>query len=123
MAGIAAWLGETALGGLPRWLIGVLILAAFGLLIFAVERAHEHTVDKTISTISTTAHDAGVAQAVSAGQTTTLNQVGAAHAASNEIRAGANSAKYNECLRDSAPGYAASCARYAPQPIGFVPGR
>jgi hypothetical protein len=120
MEPITAWLGVKALGGLPRWLIGLMAFALIALVIGAVVKVHEHTADKMITTISTTAHDAGAAQAVSAGQQTTLNQVGAAHAASNEIHAGASSAKYDECVRDSAPGYAGSCARYAPKPIGPV---
>lgn len=126
MEPITAWLGAKAFLGAPRYALGLAILAIvalIGVIIFASVKAHEHTVDKTISTISTTAHDAGVAQAVSAGQVTTLNQVGAAHAADLEIRTGTSSAKYDECVRDSAPGYAASCARYAPKPIGPVPGR
>lgn len=54
----------------------------------------------------------GAEQAVIAGQETTLKQIGDANEAGSKIRDDAGSARWRECLRDAAPGFASSCDRY-----------
>lgn len=61
-----------------------------------------------------TGREAGAAGAVVAGQQSTLGQVGAANEAENDVRAGRSSAAFDQCVRDSAPGYESGCARYRP---------
>lgn len=69
--------------------------------------ANEKADDKANQTI-------GETKAVVAGQTTTLEQIGAANEAGNKVRAGTSRAKFDQCVRDSAPGFAGNCERYRP---------
>lgn len=57
----------------------------------------------------------GAASAVVAGQTSTLEQVRTANEAEANLRSGRSDVAYQQCLRDSAPGYESSCARYKPE--------
>lgn len=120
IASLGAWFGIKSFFGVPRWGIAAAIIALVVAGAITAITITDHTVHTTLKTVATTAKEAGAAQAVSAGQQTTLNQVGAAHAASDEIRSGASSAKFDECVRDSAPGYAGACNRY--KPVEPVPG-
>lgn len=62
-----------------------------------------------------TAQKAGEAQAVAAGQETTLGQIGAAHDAGNQVRDDAGAARYRECLRSATAATASNCERWRPQ--------
>lgn len=57
----------------------------------------------------------GATSAVSAGQKSTLNQVGKANEAGNQIRDDRGDSKYAQCVRDVAPGFERSCDRYRKQ--------
>lgn len=60
------------------------------------------------------ARQEGAVTAVSAGQETTLRQIGEANEAGNQVRNNAGDARYRQCLQDVEPGYESSCERYRP---------
>lgn len=106
------WLAAKAALGLARW--AWLAIAAVALLagIWWLNRT-EAADDKANQTI-------GETRAVNQGQTVTLDQIGKANEAGNDVRTGTSDAKWRECLRGSAPGYERSCDRY--KPVEPVPG-
>lgn len=53
----------------------------------------------------------GRAEAVAAGQDLTFEQIGDAHEAASAIRGDVGFARYCQCLRDAAEGFAGSCKR------------
>lgn len=110
-----AWLVAKSLFGAPRWLLGVVILlAVLGLCGYIANR-----VDSTVETISTTARDAGKAEAVAAGQETVLDQVEKANEKATEIRDNRGLARFCQCVRSATPDTARNCIRYIPD--GVVP--
>ena len=105
-AAIGKFLGSVTLKG---WLIvgGVgLLVAAIVAAVLIADNAVEDTLDA--------AEGKGRAEAKVDGQNTTLDQVGAANEGRNEITGGRSAADYEQCLRDSAPGYERSCERFKP---------
>jgi len=68
--------------------------------------------DNAVEDTLNTAEKAGEAKAVSQGYETTLDQLEKANEAENAVRLDRDNARYTACLRDVAPGYAASCERY-----------
>lgn len=105
IAAITAFMTAKRLG-LANWLWIILVIGALGAA-FLWFRAQEKADDKANQEI-------GENRAVVQGQATTLNQIGAANEAGNNVRAGASSAKFDECLRSSEKGYERSCDRYKP---------
>lgn len=112
------WLTAKSLFGAPRWLLGLAaILALGGLVAFTVAK-----LDSTVETISATARDAGKAEAVAAGQETTLNQVGKGNDAATQIRDGRGLARFCQCVRSATPDTARNCVRYLPdEPVPAQP--
>ena len=109
------WLMAKSLFGAPRWLFGLVILITIaGLAAYIVGK-----VDSTVETISTTARDAGRAEAVAAGNKTTLEQIGKSNEAATQIRNDRGNARFCECVRSATEDTARNCARYLPD--GFVP--
>ncbi|TXH79699.1 MAG: hypothetical protein E6Q77_12120, partial [Rhizobium sp.] len=93
------WLMAKSLFGAPRWLFGFVILIAIaGLTAYIVGK-----VGSTVETISTTARDAGRAEAVAAGQETTLNQVEKGNEAATQIRDNRGLARFCQCVRSATP--------------------
>ena len=85
-------------------IILALVVAGVFVIIAVADNAVEDTLD--------VAKDAGRAEAVVAGQKTTLDQLEAANDAEDEIRFDRDNARYTACVRDAAPGFAASCERF-----------
>lgn len=112
------WLMAKSLFGAPRWLFGLVILIAIaGLTAYIVGK-----VDSTVETISTTARDAGRAEAVAAGQETTLNQVEKGNEAATQIRDNRGLARFCQCVRSATPETARNCVRYLPdEPLPAKP--
>lgn len=104
------WLAAKSLLGLPRW--GLFVIAA--LVIAAAVAVANHALDSTLDTITETAETAGATKAVNAGNEITIDQARRANDATAEIRSGASSAKYDQCVQDSDPGDAGNCERYRP---------
>lgn len=104
------WLLAKSLFGAPRWLLGLAILLVVGgLAAYVVGK-----VDSTVETISTTARDAGKAEAVSAGQETTLKQVEKSNEVATEIRDNRGLARFCQCVRSATEDTARNCIRYLP---------
>lgn len=113
-----AWLAAKSLFGAPRWLLGLAIILAIGGLAAYVANRLESTVD----TISNTARDAGKAEAVAAGQETTLNQVEKGNEAATQIRDNRGLARFCQCVRSATPETARNCVRYLPnEPVPAQP--
>lgn len=110
------WLTASGLLGLKNW-IWLLLALLLALGTFAVIAIADNAFEDTIET----SKRIGAAEAISAGQETTLDQIGDATHAGNEIRNDHGDRKYRQCLHDSAPGYEGSCERYKPHVA--VPGR
>lgn len=112
------WLMAKSLFGAPRWLFGLAILIAIaGLAAYIAGK-----VDSTVETISTTARDAGRAEAVAAGQETTLNQVEKGNEAATQIRDNRGLARFCQCVRSATPETARNCVRYLPdEPLPAKP--
>ena len=112
------WLMAKSLFGAPRWLFGLVILIAIaGLAAYIVGK-----VDSTVETISTTARDAGRAEAVAAGQETTLNQVEKGNEAATQIRDNRGLARFCQCVRNATEETARNCVRYLPdEPVPAQP--
>lgn len=112
------WLMAKSLFGAPRWLLGLaIILAIGGLAAYVATR-----VDSTVKTISTTARDAGKAEAVAAGQETTLKQVEKANEVATEIRDNRGIARFCQCVRSATAETARNCVRYLPnEPLPSQP--
>ena len=112
------WLMAKSLFGAPRWLFVLVTLAAIaGLAAYIVGK-----VDSTVETISTTARDAGRAEAVADGQETTLNQVEKGNEAATQIRDNRGLARFCQCVRSATPETARNCVRYLPdEPLPAKP--
>lgn len=112
------WLMAKSLFGAPRWLFGLVILIAIaGLTAYIVGK-----VGSTVETISTTARDAGRAEAVADGQETTLNQVEKGNEAATQIRDNRGLARFCQCVRSATPETARNCVRYLPdEPLPAKP--
>lgn len=108
------FLAVKSLFGAPRWLVVLIaLLALSGITALALShlRAQAEHHDQV-------QREAGAASAVAAGQQTVIKQVGDANEAGNQVRNDAGGARYDQCLRDVAPGYEAGCERYrAKQPV------
>lgn len=104
---LAGWLG------VPRYIWALLVIAALAAVVIWWTQA-EKADDKANQTI-------GAQGAVIEGQQTTLEQIGEANDAGNDIRADRDSAKFDECVRSAAEGYAGYCERY--RPVEPVPDR
>jgi hypothetical protein len=102
------WLAVKSLFGAPRWLLGLALLVLIGGLVGCIVSR----VDSTVKTISTTARDAGKAEAVAAGQETTLKQVEKANEVATEIRDDRHNARFCECVRSATKATARNCVRY-----------
>jgi len=98
------WLAAKALG-IPR---GLWLIIAAALLVWGVVAAFDNTVEQGLDT----AKEAGASGAVIAGNKVTLDQVGVAHEAGNDIRNDVGFARYCECLRSSTDATAGNCVRY-----------
>lgn len=106
MDGIGAWFLGKGVAGLARWAwIGIIAALVFVVIMIA-DRWHENTI--------TTAENAGATKAVVAGQNQTLEQLGDANDAEQNLNAGGerSSTRYNDCLRDNRK--PRSCQRYNP---------
>ncbi len=112
------WLTAKSLFGAPRWLLGlgiILALASVGAIIAG-------NIDSTVKTISSTAREAGKAEAVSAGQATTLDQIGKSNDAASKIRDGRGLARFCECVRAATEDTARNCVRFLPdEPVPSQP--
>lgn len=99
------WLGEVGFAGITNkvWLIGLALLAAA---VFAVIAIADNAVEDTLDT----AKDAGRAEAVSEGKSTTLKQNKDANDAEDQIRRG-GAAAVDGCLRDNRGG-SVGCERF-----------
>lgn len=104
------WFLRSALG-VPRYVWAIGVLAAIAAVWLWAARA-EKADDEANQTI-------GAQGAVIEGQETTIEQVGKANDAGEEVRNDRGSARYDECLRSAAEGYTGFCERY--RPIGAVP--
>ena len=105
-----SFLAAKGLFGLARW--GWLVIALVGLALIAW--AIIGTYDNTLDDARETGREAGASGAVIAGQNQTLDQLGDANDAEQDLRsAGERSAeRYAGCLRDSRR--KAACERYRP---------
>jgi len=103
-----AFLTAKSLLGAPRWMLGLAILLAFGIVAAVIVGK----VDSTVETISTTARDAGKAEAVAEGNKVTLDQVEKANEAATEIRNDRNDARFCECVRHATKDTARNCIRF-----------
>lgn len=112
------WLMAKSLFGAPRWLLGLGILAVLvGGVAYVANR-----LESTVDTISTTARDAGRAEAVADGQETTLNQVEKGNEAATQIRDNRGLARFCQCVRSATPETARNCVRYLPdEPLPAKP--
>lgn len=112
------WLLAKSLFGAPRWLLGLaLLLVIGGLVTCTVSR-----LESTVETISTTGKEAGRAEAVAAGQETTLKQVEKANEAATEIRDNRGLARFCQCVRSATAETARNCVRYLPnEPLPAQP--
>ena len=112
------WLTAKSLFGAPRWLLGlgiILALASAGAIIAG-------NIDTTVKTISTTAREAGKAEAVSAGQATTLDQIGKSNDAATKIRDNRGLARFCQCVRNATEDTARNCVRFLPdEPVPSQP--
>lgn len=106
------WLGTGFMGLTRGWWLAI---AA------AVALAAWLTIDTFFDRVFETTREAGALEAENAGHETTLDQLGKANDAGNEVRNGSSSAAYDQCVQDVAPGYESSCERY--RPIFLVPDR
>ena len=112
------WLLAKSLFGAPRWLLGLAILLAIGGLVPCRVRR----LASTVETISTTARDAGKAEAVAAGQETTLKQVEKSNEVATEIRDNRGLARFCQCVRSATAETARYCVRYLPnEPLPAQP--
>lgn len=110
-----AWLTAKSIFGAPRWLLGLALIA----LLVGSAALIAGNINSTVKTISTTARDAGKAEAVAAGNKTTLEQIGKSNEAATQIRNDRGNARFCECVRSATEDTARNCVRYLPD--GFVP--
>ena len=99
------------IGGVRNWvwLAGLAIIAAFAFMVIEIA-------DNRDKRMIQTAEESGASASVIEGQNQTLDQLGDANNAEQEIRnAGERSAaRYDDCMRNSRR--PAGCERYRPQP-------
>ena len=112
---MTAWLTAKSLFGAPRWLLGLGVILA----IMSAAAIIVANVDSSVKTISTTAREAGKAEAVAAGHKTTLEQIGRSNEAATKIRDNRGLARFCQCVRSATEDTARYCVRYIPD--GFVP--
>lgn len=111
MSAIAGWLAAAGFRGLRNWIwiaiIGA-IVAAIWTFVAIADRRHENALE--------VAAGAGASAAVVAGQAQTLDQLGDANNAAQELRTGGerSAARYAGCLLDSRD--KAACERFNPGP-------
>lgn len=108
---IGAFLAARGIFGLKNMIWIAIVAALIGAGIIAVKIA-----GNALDTVVENAEETGATKAISAGQNTTLEQIGKANEAGNEIRNDAGSdgggAKFDECLRNVQPYLASNCERY-----------
>lgn len=107
------WLGKAGLGGFRNyvWIIGIgLLLAAIAAAVMIAGNFVEDAFEST----EQLGREAGEQGAVIAGQETTLDQLGDANDAEQDLRAGGDRSaeRYYGCLQDSRRPEA--CERYRP---------
>lgn len=107
------WLGKAGLGGFRNyvWIIGIALLLAA---IAGAVMVANNFVEDAFDTTEQLGREAGEQGAVIAGQQTTLDQLGDANDAEQDLRAGGirSAERYSGCLRDSRRPEA--CERYRP---------
>ncbi|MBX7496745.1 hypothetical protein K3172_12840 [Qipengyuania sp. 6B39] len=87
------------------WLMIAAVIAGLAFVAIRIaDNAFEDTLD--------TAKDAGKAEAVVEGHETTLQQVGAANEAGNQVRDDRGNSRYDECVRSATDATAGNCERY-----------
>ncbi len=108
-----SFLASRGLFGLARWGWIVIALVGLGLIAWAIIGTYDNTLDDARET----GREAGAAGAVIAGQNQTLDQLGDANAAEQDLRInGDRSAeRYRQCLLDNRR--KAACERYRPLPV------
>ena len=112
------WLTAKSLFGAPRWLLGLGIILALASAVAIIAG----NIDTTVKTISTTAREAGKAEAVSAGQATTLDQIGKSNDAATKIRDNRGLARFCQCVRNATEDTARNCVRFLPdEPLPSQP--
>jgi hypothetical protein len=109
------FLTAKSLFGAPRWLLGLGIILALGIVAAVIVGK----IDSTVETISTTARDAGKAEAVVEGNKVTLDQLEKANEAATEIRNDRDNARFCECLRGATKDTARNCLRYSADKFVF----
>ena len=107
---MGTFLMAKGLFNIARWGWIVIALVGFALIVWAIIGTYDNTLDDARKV----SREAGEAGAVMAGQAQTLNQLGDANAAEQDLRStGERSPKrHDDCLRDSRD--KGSCERYDP---------
>ncbi len=105
-AQIGRLIGSIAPKGWIALVVVALLIAAVTAAVLISDNREERLID--------TAKDSGAAEAVITGQTTTLDQLGDANDAEQDLRSGGerSAARHAECLRNSRR--PAACERYRP---------
>ncbi|GEM_PF-1859212 len=95
-----------------------LIIAGLALVLILSAGIGTWLITRTTDKAVEQAHSAGQIEAIATGQKTTLEQIGAAHAAETAIRDDRSLARYCECLRSATADTTGNCVRYRPiQPV------
>jgi hypothetical protein len=106
MSAIGTFLAAAGFKGLKNWIwiaiVGAAIAAIWAFVAIA-DRRHQNALEA--------AAQSGAANAVAAGQQTTLDQVKDAKHAADQIRSDRGFVRYCQCVRDAAPGFAGNCKR------------
>lgn len=101
------WFVKPGAFGFLNWLWIVAVAALIGTVVLIVDNAVDDAFDR--------AETKGALEAINAGQETTLEQVGAANEAEQEINRGGRSRDaYDSCMRHAATGFESGCDRYRP---------
>ncbi len=101
-----AWAAFKAFGAGKKAAIGLLVLLAFAAVTVIVIRTATNWFDEALDR----AEEKGAGAAVQAGQDLTLENIGVANEAADQIMRDRGNAKYRECLRGTrTPG---NCERY-----------
>ncbi|PZT91695.1 MAG: hypothetical protein DI637_01485 [Citromicrobium sp.] len=99
MSAILSWITEgTLFDGVRNW-VRLTAVATIAAIVFTVIQIADNRDGRMIETARTS----GAAKAVIPGQTTTLDQLGDAHDAEQDLRAGGehSDARFAECLENS----------------------
>lgn len=115
MGAIKTFLGAAGLGGIRNyiWLIAAVLVA---LVFVAVVTIADNAVEDSLDRAGKQGEAIGAQGATIAGQNQTLDQLGDANNAEQDLRRGGerNAVAYDECLRNNRrPG---ACERYNPNP-------